>query len=174
MPTESRSIADDIDRLPDGRDDEPRGWRDDSGSTPIDALRRYLDERILVDEWACAETKKMSKRSSGVDLETHNRIFGRIREVVDRHGSPAARARMIQSHRCPSPHDPARNRILQVAGPLRGKVAISVEYQDPEGYGPLRFRTHSYRYDFTKVDGEWRLDNRLSLRAGERPIGGLF
>lgn len=170
-------IADETDHLPDGRNDEPRGWRDDSGSTPIDALKRYLDERFPVDEWAWAESK-VSKRPGGLssdgDLETHDRILARIREVVDRHGSPAARARMIQSWRHPSPHDPARNRIVSVVGPRRGKVAIAVEYQDPEGYGPVRFRKHSYRYDFAKVEGVWRLDNRLSLLLGERPIGGLF
>jgi hypothetical protein len=166
--------------LPDGLDKEPAGWRDEMGLSPIDALHGYLRERDAVERWANSELRKMSTHDSAGEMTAADEaildgVWARVRSVGEQHFTPAAQARSRPFVGEPSEYDLARNRVTAVVGPKRGRVALTVEYRWPEKYGmPKDMATETYRYDFAKVDGNWRLDNRLALVPGERPIGGLF
>jgi hypothetical protein len=166
-------------RLPDGLVAEPAGWRDDQGLTPVDALDRYLADRFEVERWAWDQSQKMSTHNKGgqmtdADEEILRGIRERLRDLGDRHLTPAARARSRPSYQDPSEHEPARNRILSIAPPRRGKVALTVEWRLPKGFLRPASNPVVYRYDFVKVGGSWRLDNRLAPQPGARPIGGLL
>lgn len=164
--------------LPDGLSEEPPGWRDTDGLSPIDVLYGYLRERFAVDEWATAESRRTSTYGRGGEMtagdkEIYDQIWTRLREVGDRFLTDSARKRSWPSFGQPSEHDPDRNTVVAVVRPRRGRVKVTVQYRPPGGYPEARLPSETYRYDFAMAAGAWRLDNRLSLRPGERPIGGL-
>ena len=173
MPTASNVL------LPEGMTDEPPGWRDERGWTPIDALDRYLHDRFEVERWAWAEERKTSIFGRGgqlteADLNIVDGINMRLRELAERHLTPEALARWNPSNSNPSEHDPKKNRVLSVSRRRHGIVAVTVQYRLPRGYAPADHDTSLYRYDFVKRHGEWRLGNRLAPQPGSRPIGGLL
>lgn len=165
--------------LPEGLTDEPPGWRDERGWTPIDALDRYLKDRFEVERLAWAEDRKTSTFGKGgqmteADVEIADRINDRLRYVAECYFTPEALARFSPTYANPSEHDPKRNRVLSVSRRRQGRVAVTVQYRLPRGYAPAGHDTSLYRFDFVKRDGAWRLDNRLAPQPGSRPLGGLL
>jgi len=134
--------------------------------SPLDVLEQYLGDRFEVERWAAWEDRTQSVFGVGgkmtpADIEISERIWSRIRELGDRYFSKAARARSRPAYGEPSEHDPRRNKVVHIGDVRRGRVEITVEYDEP---GMPRERAkHTFRYDFKKEEGAWRLSTTGSV-----------
>ena len=103
-----------------------------------------------------------------------------VEEAFDRlqarHLSRAAQARRGRAtYGDPPEFDPANLRIDRIRRLRASRVEISAIHDRPELAGlPADLREQRLRYDLVREGDAWRLDNRLSIVPGERPIGGLF
>lgn len=168
--------------LPDGAATEPAGWRDWRGRTPVDTVREYVADRHAFELWAASEHRHLSVSERGGqmtddDVQVSQAIDAAFTRLRQRYLAPEAlrSASGGATYGVPPEFDPARLRITAVRAPDPHLIEIEVQHDDPRNPGlPDNLRHHPYRYDLAKVDGEWRLTNRLALRERERPIGGLL
>ena len=166
--------------LPDGLDSEPPGWRDRQGRSPVDTLREYVADRCAFEQWAAAEHRHMSTSHAGGqmtegDLEISRSVSDALDRIRDRYLSPSGRDRAGGTiYSVPPEYDPRSIRIRNIRRVRASRVEIATVHEDLHmAMVPRKLRQHDFRYDFVRIDDEWRLDNRLALFEDRRPIGGL-